>query len=354
MFKEMFLKCCSVYRRRRVARRKGAVLIFVLWVLSFLAILAVNLGYGIRQKMTFIKRIESRSQSQHVVEGCVKLGLAVLMDDLQRNQFQYTAATKAFRHNNPNRFATLKVPNGSCEISYPDPAGISPDQKIFGIVDEESKININTADKFVLYRIISEALSLDDNTAEKIAEAIYDWRQLGDSEIKGFLSDDYYSNLKFPYPKKSLPFEVPDELLLVKGMDQAKYEILKKYVTVYGNGPVNINTASKKVLLALGLEEVITDKVLALRRGSDGVDNTADDHVFNRTFDIAAEVSAHSKLEPPQMRAIDQLNQRNLFATNSYFFTLRCHGFLEGSNDPRKVDLTINSTDNHVIYWNEK
>jgi type II secretory pathway component PulK len=304
--------------------------------------------------MTFMKRIESRSQIQHVVEGGVKVALAFLMDDLQRNQFQYTAAAKASRHNNPNRFASIRVPGGTCEISYPDATTQSSDAKYYGVIDEESKININTADKLVLNRIVSDTLSLDDNSAEKIAEAIYDWRQKGDSEIKGFSSDDYYSNLRFPYPKKSLPFELPDELLLIKGMDQAKYEILRNYVTVYGSGQVNINTASKKVLVALGLEETIADKVLTVRRGTDGVDNTSDDHIFYRTFDIAAEVGAGLKLEAQEMRAIDQLNQRNLLATNSSYYTVRCLGFLDGSNDQRKIVLTFNSSDNRIVYWNEK
>ena len=341
------------YHRRSI-HQQGAVLILVLWVLSFLAVLAVNLGYGVRQKMTFMKRIESRSKAQHVVEGGVKVALAFLIDDLQRNQFQYTAAAKAFRHNNPSRFASIRVPDGTCEISYPDITTQSSDAKYFGVLDEESKININTADKFILNRIVSETLSLDDNSAEKIAEAIYDWRQQGDSEIKGFSSDDYYSNLKFPYSKKNLPFELPDELLLIKGMDQAKYEILRKYVTVYGGGQVNINTASKKVLMALGLDEVIVDKVLNVRRGTDGVDNTSDDHIFYRTFDIAAEVGASLKLEAQEMRAIDQLNQRNLVTTNSSYYTIQCRGFLDGSNDQRKVIVTFNSTDNHIVYWNEK
>ena len=339
---------------QKLIQQEGAVLILVLWVLSFLAVLAVNLGYGVRQKMTFMKRIESRSQIQHVVEGGVKVALAFLMDDLQRAQFQYTAAAKAARHNNPGRFASIRVPNGTCEISYPDVTIQSSDAKYYGVLDEESKININTADKLVLNRIVSETLSLDDNSAEKIAEAIYDWRQQGDSEIKGFSSDDYYSNLKFPYPKKSLPFELPDELLLIKGMDQAKYEILRNYVTVYGSGQVNINTAPKKVLMALGLDETIADKVLAVRRGTDGVDNTSDDHIFYRTFDIAAEVAAGLKLEDQEMRVIDQLNKRNLLTINSSYYTVRCLGFLDGSSDQRKIVLTFNSTDNRIVYWNEK
>lgn len=334
--------------------QKGAVLIFVLWVLSFLAVLAVNLGYGVRQKMTFMKRIESRSQAQHVVEGGVKVAVTLLLNDLQRNQFQYTAAAKTFRHNNPSRFADIRMEDGSCEVSYPVGTPSTSQDRMFGVIDEESKINVNTADKLTLQSIISQVLVVDDNYAEKLAESIYDWRQLGDSEIKGFTGDDYYSNLKFPYPKKSLPFEMPDELLLVKGMDRAKYEILRNFVTVYGNGQVNVNTASKQVLIALGLNETVADKILALRRGPDGVDNTADDHMFYRTFDIATEVNAYAKMEDAEMRMIDSLNQRGVLGTNSYYFTVNCLAFLKGTNEKRRAVVTFSSTDNRIVYWNEK
>lgn len=341
-------------QKKSVSFERGAVLIFVLWVLSFLAVLAVNLGYGIRQKMTFIKRIDSRSQAQHLVAGGVKMSIAILMDELQKSQFHYTAATKAFRHNNPERFANMHLPQGSCEVSYPVGTSLSSAEKRYGLIDEESKININTADKPVLIRLMTGVLALDDNSAEKIAEAIYDWRQMGDSEIKGFLSDDYYSNLQYPYPKKSLPFELIDELLLVKGIDLPKYEVLKRFLTVYGNGQVNINTASKETLVALGLDEAVAEKVLALRRGADGVDLTADDHIFERTFDIAAEVNDFQELPEEEMRAIDHLNQRGLLTTNSYFYTVQTHSFLDGSNDQRKVVAVFNSIDNRIVYWREK
>lgn len=334
--------------------QRGAVLIFVLWVLSFLAVLAVNLGYGVRQKMTFLKRIDERSQAQHLAAGSIKMAVAILVDELQKSQFQYTASSKAFRHNNPNRFANLRLPQGTCEISYPVSSNLTSKEKRYGVVDEESKININTADKPTLIRLMTGVLSLDDNTAEKIAEAIYDWRQLGDSEIKGFLSDDYYSNLQYPYPKKSLPFELIDELLMVKGIDRNKYEVLRRFLTVYGNGQVNINTASKEIILALGLDEPVADKLLALRRGADAVDQTADDHIFNRTFDIASEVNAFQEMPEEEMRSIDRLNQRGLLTTNSYHYTIQAQAFLTGASDTRKIEAVFNSIDNRIVYWREK
>ncbi len=329
-------------------------MIFALWVLSFLAVLAANLGYGVRQKMTFMKRIEERSQMNHIAHGGVKVALAYLTDDLQKSQFQYTAASKSFRHNNPDRFANIRVVGGNSEVGYfavTDERGL---EKRFGVVDEEGKINVNTADKLVLKRIVGLALSLDEQYAQKIAEAIFDWRQAGDSELKGFFSDDYYANLKYPYPKKSEPFELTDELLLVKGIDRPMVDVLRNYLTVYGAGKVNINTASKPVLMALGLDEAVADKVLKVRRGNDGIEATPDDHIFYRSFDIAAEVGNGVKIEPDEMRAIDQLNLRGLLTTNSFYYTIESNSFWDRSRDKKNIICVFNATDNRVVYWKER
>ena len=53
-----------------------------------------------------------------------------------------------------------------------------------------------------------------------------------------------------------------DEILLVKGMNKEIYDKLINFVTIYGDGAVNINTASKEVLEALGLADSLVDKIL--------------------------------------------------------------------------------------------
>jgi general secretion pathway protein K len=335
-------------------RQKGAVLIFALWVLTFLAAMALNLGYGIRQKITFVKRIEERSQANHIAEGGVKTAMALLFEDLQKSDYQYSPAAKAFRHNNRTRFEDIHVADGSCEVGYSAPTDDRKLERRFGVADEEGKINVNTADKLVLKRIVALALSMDEENAAKIAEAIFDWRQAGESELKGFYSEDYYASLQFPYPKKNLPFELPDELMLVRGIDREAFDILSNYLTVYGDGHVNINTASKPVLVALGLTEETADKLLKARRGNDGMDNTLDDHVFYRTYDIASETAAFVKLEPEEVKAIDQLNLKGWVTVNSYFYSIQVDSFAGRSNDRKHVVCVVNARENRIVYWKEK
>jgi DNA uptake protein ComE-like DNA-binding protein len=79
----------------------------------------------------------------------------------------------------------------------------------FGIRDEASRINLNSATTDVL-------LKLPGTTAE-LAASIVDWRD-GDSDVTpGGAESEYYLLLADPYYCKNAPFETVEELVLVKG-----------------------------------------------------------------------------------------------------------------------------------------
>ena len=189
---------------------------------------------------------------------------------------------------------------------------------------------------------------------QKLAQSLLDWRQYGEGEVTGFFSDDYYSNLQYPYPKKSADYETLDEMLLVKGMDKQMYDKLINFVTIYGDGPVNINTASKEVLMALGMPESVVDKVLMVRRGKDGIDGTPDDHVFSKTFEITADINSVIQLTLDEARAIDALNMRGLLTTNSFYYTIDVTGKLASRTTTRSVRAVYSSREDKIIYWNER
>ena len=61
---------------------------------------------------------------------------------------------------------------------------------------------------------------------------------------------------------------------------------------------------------------------MTVRRGKDNVEDTLDDYVFLRTFDVATEVNQFVKLELSEIHAIDALNAQGLI--DHKFFKL-CH-----------------------------
>ncbi|NTV28816.1 MAG: general secretion pathway protein GspK [Candidatus Omnitrophica bacterium] len=336
--------------------RRGFVLIFTLWVLGFLSILALAVGLGSRQKIALLERLEDRSRVRLAVEAGAKKAMALLVDDLENSQLVMTVQAKSRRHNNHSELAGIAVGEYSFDVVYDtvdERSGMVGER--FGLADEQSKLNLNTVDRDTLARLLSDVLSMGVQDAKSQAEAIIDWRDFGKHEAEGFFSDDYYKNLEYPYEMKEQNFERIDELLLVKGIDSDKYARLLPYLTVWGDGRVNVNTVSGRVLEALGLEAAVTEKLLKVRRGQDALESTADDHIFFRTFDIAAEVKAVIPLEERELRQIDALNTRNVLSTNSFLYSGRSRVALpEGRGVGAEVWFVLDALANKIVYWYEK
>jgi len=100
------------------------------------------------------------------------------------------------------------------------------------IIDESALINLNLASVDVLARLPG----MDEDLAKEIVN----------------------SNLR--------PFSTINEVLLVEDITNEIFLSIKDSITVYGKGKVNINTASKAVLIALGLDEEEADIILRFRR----------------------------------------------------------------------------------------
>jgi type II secretory pathway component PulK len=334
---------------------RAFILITALWTLAFLTVLAVTLLSGVRQRIILFQRLEDRSRAQLAVEAGVKKSIAILLDDMENSQFKLTAQAKVRRMNNPGEFANILVGDQRVEVvheAFDDRSGEVV--TLWGLADEQAKINLNTAASETIKRLIVEVLGWGGAEAKGLADAITDWRDYGQHEAQGFFSDDYYKNLEFPYAMKEQPFERLDELLLVKGIDRKIYEGLLPFVTVYGDGRVNINTASRKVLVAMGLDAGVADKVLKARRGTDNVEATGDDHIFSRTFDVASETARAVILEAREARQIDELNAKNFLTTESGFYSLTSRVLSSDGGYKRTVMCVFSAFESRVVYWYEK
>ena len=333
--------------------RTGMVLVFALWVLGVLTILAVSVAAGIRQKIFLVGRLDERSRMNYLLEAAVKKTAGYIHGQMEESSFVFTPAVKANLLNNPGELSSIMLGRDAAGVGYVPVDGDGRTVQ-WGVVDEESKLNLNKTDQMSLSNLLVNVLSMKEEDADKLALSILDWRQVGEGQVNGFFSDDYYSNLQYPYPKKSAYYESLDELLLVKGMNRQIYERLINFVTIYGDGGININTASKEVLEAIGLSDALVEKILTVRRGRDNVESTADDHLFSRTYEIAADLNAVVSLTLDESRAIDAMNARGVLSTNSFYFTIEAAGKLSGRLNQRSVRAIYSSRDDKIVYWKER
>jgi type II secretory pathway component PulK len=285
-------------------KRKGSILIVALWSLCLLSAFAVILNYQIRQALVLANRFDQRDKLCLIAEAGLAKAIMELKSDPEKT---YDSLLDSWS-NNPSAFGNIQVGDGEFSLTY---SYWDRKSKVlatgYGCVDEERKININKAEFKVLERLFKIVLSSDEVLAKELASCILDWRD-ADSELSapaGGAEDSYYNNLPFPYAAKNSEFEVLDELLLVKGFSDNVFEKIKDYVTIYGEGRVNINTASEAVLFALGLDEDIAAKIILYRAGKDGVEGNLDDNVFVSNSEIVPRLAQAYSFSAS---AVEQLN----------------------------------------------
>ena len=206
----------------------------------------------------------------------------------------------------------------------------------------------------MLKNVIEMALGVSSQEALDLAEAIYKWRQPLSPSASSVSFDHYYQQLAHAYSQKSEPFEHIHELLLVRGINKSIYNKLIPYLTVYGDGLVNINTAPPVVLAALGLPPNLIEKILLVRRGKDQLEGTEDDFVFQRVFDVASDVNQIIKLDPTEAQMLDQLNLKGWLAAQSFFYTIQPRARLASSQADQMIEAVFNGREFWIEYWKEK
>jgi len=147
-------------------------------------------------------------------------------------------------------------------------AALPGDKPQYGLMDEEGKININKASQQVLKNLFEKVAQVETEEADAIADSIIDWRDEDDNPHKNGKENDYYQSLEPSYDCKNSDFEVKEELLLVGGILPEMFDKIKGHITVYGDGAVNVNTASIPVLVSLGMDEPLAEKIVKFCAGA--------------------------------------------------------------------------------------
>jgi len=333
------------------ASNKGSILIISLWSLCLLAVFAVTLGYGVRQKIALVAKLDERSQLSLIADAGVRKAIAELRKEEERT---YDSLNDLWS-NNQAAFCDVSLGAGAFSVCYDyrDEDAQIP-QIRYGLIDEERKININKMHKDVIERLFRVGLGLEEIQAQDLAASIVDWRD-SDSELSvpvGSAEGIYYRNLTYPYEAKDAEFEVLDELLLVKGMTQGLFEIIRDYVTIYGSGKVNVNTASASALLALGLNDGIVDKIIKFRRGKDNAPGTADDDFFDTPASIVAKLSQAFELSDSDVAQLSIIREQYL-VTRSENFMIKSVAKLINRKISIEAYSAVKRESGKILYWQE-
>src|SRR4030042_1667519 len=122
--------------------KRGSILVIALWSLSLLVIFSVYMGFAVRQRIALVERL-SRSDNLHYVAYA---GVNRSIIELNKGDVSDADSFKEAWSNNPSAFKDIWLGSAKFSVSYEYRDYFSQAPKtMYGIVDEESKININRA-----------------------------------------------------------------------------------------------------------------------------------------------------------------------------------------------------------------
>lgn len=328
----------------RSRRKKGAVLIITLWILAILAILSVGVAgrMGLELKLTGFYR--DNVKALYLAKAGVERAAAVVsVRDKTVDSLKDTWS------NNPEDESPLfkqmgVADTGKFTVSYQ----FSEDRIFYGVQDEERRVNINTAPKEVMQRLI-EYLNPDIGDAGELAASIEDWRDADATRKDGTPEYDYPAE---GYPRKDSYFDAVEEVLLVKGMTPEVFNNIKDYITLYpkSSGKLNINTAPLPVLCALGLSADNSSSLITARAGGDGMEGTSDDVPFKNLGEFNTFLNGLSATLPPE--------NVNLPDVKSSYFRIISYGETNNKRGRKIVTCVVGphptEQREQILFWGEE
>ncbi|MFH2138963.1 MAG: helix-hairpin-helix domain-containing protein [Candidatus Omnitrophota bacterium] len=206
---------------KTIQNKSGTILVLVLWVLFFLSVVVLTLGFKNRISI----RLRSLNNEQLKMFYLAKEGL--------------NRAIMELAEDNPDFDAFMD--NWSKDFTLQNEEGLLS----YKVIDEDRRVNINTVEQDILNNIKLIVPGFTDQEKELIA--------------------------------KLRPFNVEREILAAAGIDEEVFCAdeavggvgLSDLITVYSDGRINLNTASKEVLMILPqVTEAVAMSIIDHRAGA--------------------------------------------------------------------------------------
>ncbi|OIO39685.1 MAG: hypothetical protein AUJ75_01035 [Candidatus Omnitrophica bacterium CG1_02_49_10] len=267
---------------------RGSIMIVSIWILMILSLLAIGLAFRSSIELKLAAFHMNTSKAFYAARGAVVVALGEKEREyIEGKSLQIDALSEGWSRNEE---VLKSIDIGECKaaVKYDYIEDPSEEPVVFyGMQDEYARININEAPFGTLKGLIHAFLD-DEDDAAGIAGNIIDWRdedntptEDGEGRIVG-LED--YANLEKGYGPKNQRFRSAEELLLVEGVTDDLFSEIKDYITIFGDGKININTANRVCLDSLFGEAYASlgDKIVSWRNGVDGEPGTPDDRWFTK------------------------------------------------------------------------
>ena len=322
------------------SKKQGAALLVSLWVLIILALIVGSFSFQVALEGMLVSRKKKQFKAEMLARSGVDYARAIIEQNQRARELEIEAL-----EDDPDQFmqSALYVKRGLSTTSNITITNMGT----FSVTIEsaENGRNVNTLNRAQWIEIF-EMANVPSTEWDSLIDCLEDWIDEGDLHgLNGAESDDPYYEEQ-GYPVKNGPLDSVEELLLIKNWNEsilygksaddegdAIYGIAD-LLTVWGDGKVNLNSASTNVLLSYAeYEDWELEGVLESRKGLDGIEGTLDDG----------------------LRSIDEVNaDGEKFKLQSTFLKVTSIGNAGDTVYRIEAIMQLQGSRPLVVYWNEK
>jgi general secretion pathway protein K len=230
----------------------GVALILTLLVTAILVTLIVEVNYSTQVDLRIAGNFRNDLQAYYLAKSGVNIAMSYLKYDLENTD------TDNLDEDWAKSYPPIPVGAGFVKVVTED---------------ENARINVNkvvTGDGKLDPNILNAVSILFQraDVDEGILNAIIDWIDPDDDPLPGGGESSYYGSLDPPYECKNAPLDTISELLMIKGVTDEVYGKISKYLTIYSNGKINVNTVDKEVLMCLDeeIDEAVVEGIMEYRQ----------------------------------------------------------------------------------------
>ena len=291
----------------------GSALMVVLWIVVMLSVLVSSFAIDARIETNIASYYRKRSKAEYLARSGVEVA-KMLMDKSTTTKKHVSSDGVYINEVEKWDEEARRLARGQALRGMTTELGEG--QIILDIVPEPARRNINNLGSSDperernLERILSVGgVTEDTEMWPDLIEPFLDWMDKDKiARLDGAETEDYYSTLAAPYHAKNGPLDTVEELLLIKGFsrqilyggvvdaEDSSIEGLEltgigDLLTTYGDGKVNVNAASMRVLMTLpDVDELIAGTIVEEREGAADEANGDDDYSFKSVNDLMMRV----------------------------------------------------------------
>jgi general secretion pathway protein K len=265
--------------RKMNCKKHGAALIVVMWVLVIVSLIVSSFAFEMQMESRLITAARKRMKADQLALAGIELAKCMLA-------FEEESAADEVMYEDPYLQQATKIRDG-VPVRFSEELGDGT--VTLGIDYERGRLPIH---KMVSedWKALFDQMGIPLVEWDTLIGCLTDWQDENDlKQLNGAESDDAFYRER-GYKCKNAPLDTVDELLLIKGWkkeylygtppdEEVENPItgMIDHLTIWGDGKINPNSASRETLQSIGLPEGYVDAILDAQVGFDGEPGTEDD-----------------------------------------------------------------------------